>query len=101
LSSETFLPYLQKRGWLYLFWMIIYGWSYTKNWYFERVALVCFVSEVTTLGMDYLTLSPHIFGPMSPLLTFFLLLRFVFIACLLMNAVEAHQVPRMTRSFGR
>jgi len=100
-TIETFLPYLQKRGWLYLFWLLIYGWSYAKDWYFERVALVCFVSEVTMFVMDYLTVFSYIAGPMSPMLTFFVLLRFAFIACLLLNAAYAHQAPPAPRSLWR
>ncbi len=98
-NMETFSAYLQKRGWLYLFWLLVYGCSYAKAWHFERVALVCLASEVTMFGMDYLTVFGYIDGPMSPLLTFFVLLRLMFIACLLMNALYAHQAPPAPRSW--
>lgn len=97
-SPETALPYLQKRGYLYLFWLLLYGWSYAKDWYFERVALVCFASEVTIFGVDYLTFASDGVSPMSPLLTFFVLLRCAFIACLLVNALYAHQAPAAPRT---
>jgi hypothetical protein len=93
LNAETFSPYLQKRGWLYIFWLMIYGWSYARDWYFERVALVCFVSEMTILVMDYLTVFTHLEGAMSPLLIFSILLRCALVICLLMNSVYAFNAP--------
>ena len=100
-STETTLPYLQKRGYLYLFWLLLYGWSYAKDWYFERVALVCFASEVTIFAVDYLTFASDGVSPMSPLLTFSVLLRCAFIACLLVNALYAHQAPAAPRRLWR
>lgn len=97
-SEEKFLSYLQNRGWLYLFWLLLYAWSYAKAWYFERVALVCFSSEVTMFAMDYLAVFSDIAGPMSPLMTFFFLLRLTFISCLLINALYAHDAPPAPQS---
>ncbi|MDO9280013.1 MAG: hypothetical protein Q7U05_15775 [Polaromonas sp.] len=97
-TAETFEPYLQKRGWLYVFWMFLYSWSYVKDWHFERVALVCLASEVTIFCMDYLTVFSYIAEPMSPTLTLFVLLRLAFITCLLVNAMNAHQAPPGPRS---
>jgi len=98
-ALETVEPYLQKRGWLYGFWLFFYGWSYAKDWHFERVALVCFASEVTILWMDYLAMVSYIAEPISPLLIIFVLLRLSFITCLLVNALYAHQAPPAPRSF--
>lgn len=100
-SAETTLPYLQKRGYLYLFWLLLYGWSFAKDWYFERVALVCFASEVTIFAVDYLTFASDGVSPMSPLLTFTVLLRCGFVACLLVNALYAHQAPAAPRRLWR
>ena len=101
LNVETFSPYLQKRGWLYVFWLMIYSWSYARGWYFERVALMCFVSEMTIFVMDFLTVFTHFEGPMSPLLTFFILLRCALVTCLLMNAVCAYKAPSLPRTLWR
>lgn len=100
-TEETVLPYLQERGWLYLLWLLIYCWSYAKDWYFERVALACFVSELTIFGLDYLSVFIGTEGHMSPMLTLFVSLRFAFIVCLLINALYAHQAPPAPRSLWR
>lgn len=97
-SFELFSVYLQKRAWLYLFWLLIYSWSYAREWYFERVALACFVSEVTLAVIDYLTVASYAAGPISPQLTFYALLRLSFITCLLVNALYAHQAPPAPRT---
>jgi hypothetical protein len=97
-SFEFFSVYLQKRGWLYLFWLVLYSWSYARAWHFERVALVCFASEVTMLVIDYLTVFSYVASPMSPELTFFVLLRLAFMTCLLMNAIHAHRAPPAPRT---
>ena len=101
LNAETFSPYLEKRGWLYVFWLMIYGWSYARDWYFERVALMCFVSEMTIFVMDFLTVFTYFEGPMPPLLTFFVLLRCALVTCLLMNAVYAYKAPSPPRTLWR
>jgi len=98
---ESFASYLQKRGWVYVFWLVLYSWSYVKNWYFERVALLCFASELTSFWMDYLTVYDYIPGPLSPALTFFILMRFAFIGCLLLNVLYAHRAPPLPRTFWR
>lgn len=100
-TKETVLPYLQERGLLYLLWLLIYCWSYAKDWYFERVALACFASELTIFGLDYLSVFTDTEEHMSPMLTLFLSLRFAFIACLLINALYAHQAPPAPRPLWR
>jgi len=100
-SAETAWPYLQKRGYLYLFWLLLYGWSYAKDWYFERIALVCFASEATIFAIDCLTFASDDVNRMSPLLTLSVLLRCAFIACLLVNALYAHQAPAAPRTLWR
>lgn len=96
--EEKFLYYLQNRGWLHLFWLLLYAWSYAKGWYFERVALVCFSSEMTIFAMDCQSVFSDIAGPVSPLMTFFFLLRLTFISCLLINALYAHDAPPAPQS---
>lgn len=101
LATELFLPYLQKRGWLHLFWLLIYSWSYAKDWHFQKIALVCFASEVTIFCMDVLVVYSYWSGPFEPLLTFFVLLRLAFIGCLMVNALYAHKAPRLPRALWR
>jgi hypothetical protein len=97
LDAQTLHRYMEMRG---LFIMVISGiylFSYLKNWYFEKVALLYVGIAITALLMDYLNAYIY-FNPQPVHITLSLtMLRLAAIYCLVMNAWYAKQAPAMPR----
>ena len=98
LDAQTLHRYMEMRG---LFIMVISGiylFSYLKNWYFEKVALLYVGIAITALLMDYLNAYIY-FNPQPVHLTVGLAAaRLAAIYCLVMNAWYAKQAPAMPRT---
>jgi len=98
LDVQALHRYMEMRG---LFIMVISGiylFSYLKDWYFEKVALLYVGIAITALMMDYL--NAYIYFTQQPVhLTLSLTaLRLAAIYCLVMNAWYAKQAPAMPRT---
>jgi hypothetical protein len=98
LDVQTLHRYMEMRGLFILAISGVYLFSYLKNWYFEKVALMYVGIAITALMMDYL--NAYIYFSQQPVhLTLSLTaLRLAAIYCLVMNAWHAKQAPAMPRT---
>jgi len=98
LNAQTLHRYMEMRGLFIILISSFYLFSYLKNWYFEKVALLYVGIAVTALLMDYLNAYIY-FNQQPEHLTFGLAaLRLAAIYCLIMNAWHAKQAPPMPRA---
>jgi len=97
LDAQTLHRYMEMRGLFIIAISGIYLFSYLKDWYFEKIALLYVGIATTALLMDYL--NAYIYFNQQPMhLTVGLAaLRLAAIYCLVMNAWYAKQAPPMPR----
>ncbi len=96
-STGTLELYLQYRASSVILISAIYGYSYLKDWYFERVALAILGVSVTALFVDYFNAYVHLSPAPSDWFALVIVLRFLAIFCLLLNAMNARYAPPMPR----
>lgn len=89
--------YVQLRGWYVVVVTAVYVFSYVKDWYFPRVALVIATLAFAGLVSDTFNVYRFIVGPISPLIIFLVTLRVGAIYCLFMNSVRDNRAPPMPR----
>ena len=106
LSSFGFPPsmvdmpgYFQLRGWYALVVSVIYLFSYVKDWYFARVALVVATLAFAGLVSDFFNVYRFIIGPTPPFIIFMVTLRLGAVYCLLMNSIRDNRAPPLPRTF--
>lgn len=100
-GANKLAPVLPFRGYFVLSIFVIYYFSYWRDWYFERVALITFALALSSLFMDFFNVLGFALGPIPPLVVVFLLLRLLIIYCLFMNAIHANRAPPAPRAFWR
>lgn len=95
--KQTLELYLQFRGFFALCVFIIYTYSYSKDWYFSRVALI--VASMATFGFfaDILNFVIFTEGPLKPVIIMTMVLRLGAIYCLFMNSIRDNRAPSMPR----
>lgn len=98
LDVQTFEHYLAFRACFVIAISGIYLFSYLKDWHFEKVSLLYVGIAITALVMDYF--NAYVFLRENPMqwMTGLIALRFIAVACLLMNALRAKRAPAMPRS---
>jgi membrane-bound metal-dependent hydrolase YbcI (DUF457 family) len=89
--------YFQCRAVFVMVISAVYAYSYLRDWYFERVALVFLALSVTALLLDYFTAYAHLSLAPPQWIVGLIGLRFLAIFCLLMNAMNARHAPPMPR----
>ena len=95
LSFESYLAY---RACFVAVISMLYLLSYLKNWYFEKISFLYVGIAVTALLMDYFNAYVYLSESPAQWVSGLLALRFVAVACLLMNALNAHRAPSMPRT---
>jgi len=100
-GANKLAPVLPFRGYFVLGVLALYYFSYWRDWYFERVALITFALALSSLFMDFFNVLGFSLGPIPPLVVVFLLLRLLIIYCLFMNAIHANRAPPAPRAFWR
>lgn len=98
LDPQAFERYLVFRACFVIAISAFYLFSYLKNWYFEKVSLLYVGIAMTALVMDYF--NAYVYLSENPLqwMTGLIVLRFLAVCCLLINALSAHRAPAMPRS---
>ena len=96
-GSPDMAQYLQNRGWYLLVLGAVYAYSYLRNWHYERIALVAFALSISGFVMDLVNFYNLIASALPPFVGFLMLLRVVFIGCLLVNALRASWAPAPPR----
>jgi hypothetical protein len=74
-----------------------YLFSYLKNWYFEKIALLYVGIAITALLMDYFNAYVYFNQQPQQWAVGLIAFRFVAIYCLFMNALRAREAPPMPR----
>jgi hypothetical protein len=102
--SSSFTPSMAKhlrfRGLYLLLVMMIYIYSYYKDWYFETVAFIVFELAVFNVVGDFANVySKFSHGSVPSTLIFFSLLRFSATVCLFLNTFNSHRAPLPPRRF--
>ena len=97
-GAPHFQAVFQLRALLAAAVMAVYCYSYVKDWYFERVALVIAAMALTALVMDFFYYYAFIEGPLLPITVLVILLRVGVVACLLVNALRDNRAPLMPRT---
>jgi len=92
-AMDQLPQYFQYRGLYVLLVAAVYCYSYTKDWYFDRVALVVFAMASSSLTADFFNIYAFIHSPIPAATLFFILVRVAVIACLLVNAIRANRAP--------
>lgn len=97
LDVEAFEHYLVFRACFVMVIAAFYLFSYLKNWYFDKVAVLYVGIATTALVMDYF--NAYVYLSENPLqwMTGLIALRFLAVFCLLMNALRAARAPDMPR----
>jgi hypothetical protein len=75
----------------------VYLYSYLKDWYFEKVALLYVGIAATALVMDYFNAYANLSETPLQWVSGLIALRVLAIVCLVLNAVHARQAPPMPR----
>jgi hypothetical protein len=97
IDEQTLYRYMTIRAFFVIGISAFYLFSYLKNWYFEKVALLYVGIAVTALLMDYFNAYVY-FNPQPQQWAVGLIaFRFVAIYCLFMNALRAREAPAMPR----
>jgi hypothetical protein len=96
-DQQAFERYLVFRACFVSAIAVFYLFSYLKNWYFEKVAMLYVGIAITALVMDYF--NAYVYLSESPMqwMTGLIALRFLAVGCLLLNALNAKQAPAMPR----
>ena len=96
-GTPDMAQYFQNRGWYLLVMGGVYTFSYLRDWHFERIALIAFALAISGFVMELMNYYNHIASPLPPFVGFLMLLRVVFIGCLLLNALRAQWAPAPPR----
>ena len=72
---------------------LLYLWSYSKRWQFEKVALITAIVSITALVMDYFNAYIYLHDQATVPMTWALGVRALVVLCLVINALNAHRVP--------
>lgn len=75
----------------------VYLFSYLKNWYFEKIALLYVGIAITAFLMDYFNAYVYFNQQPAQWALGLIAFRFVAIYCLFMNALRAREAPAMPR----
>lgn len=97
LDVEAFEHYLVFRACFVTLIAAFYLFSYLKDWYFDKVSVLYVGIATTALVMDYF--NAYVYLSENPLqwMTGLIVLRFMAVFCLLMNALRAARAPAMPR----
>ena len=97
IDPQAFERYLVFRACFVIAISAIYLFSYLKDWYFDKVSVLYVGIAITALVMDYF--NAYVYLSESPMqsMTGLLVLRFLAVGCLLVNALHAKQAPAMPR----
>ena len=79
--------------------IVLYSFSYLRDWFFPQVALFFFAVAVANLTMDTFNFYVLFEDGMTKVVVITLVLRSVVIGCLFFNALNAHRAPAMPRKF--
>ena len=96
-SVNTLEIYFQFRASFAILISSVYIYSYVKNWHFERVSVVILGLNVITLFMDYFNTYEYLAEVPKQWIFAMIVLRFLTVFCLLMNAMNARHAPKMPR----
>ena len=96
-EAETLARYLQYRAGFVVLISAVYLQSYLKDWYFEQVSLVFLGVGVTALLLDYFNAYVYLSQTPTQWIAGLIVLRFLAVFCLLMNAMSARHAPPMPR----
>ena len=98
LDPQAFERYLVFRACFVVLISAFYLFSYLKNWYFEKVSLLYVGIAITSLVMDYFNAYVYLSESPAQWMTGLIVLRFMAVFCLLMNAWNAQRAPAMPRN---
>jgi hypothetical protein len=96
-SAKTLEIYFQFRASFVILISSLYLYSYLKDWYFERVSLAILGVSVAALFLDYFNAYVYLGEIPKQWIAALIVLRFLTVFCLLMNAMNARHAPRMPR----
>ncbi len=91
-GATDMVRYLWMVGWFGVLVTVLYGYSYLKDWEFERVSLICFSVMLTNLGHDFFYIYSLDIAIQANVI-FFTLLRLLAICFLFINTVQARHAP--------
>jgi hypothetical protein len=102
--SSSFTPgmakHLRFRGLYLLVAMMVYLYSYYRDWYFETVAFIVFELAVFNVAGDFANVYSKLsHGSVPAALIFFIFIRFSATACLFLNTFNSHRAPLPPRRF--
>ncbi len=95
-GAPALARYLHLEGWVGLLVTVLYGYSYLRDWNFDRIALVSFAIMLTNFGHDFFYIADAIV-PIQPVVVVATLARALAILFLLINALNAKRAPPVHR----
>jgi len=96
-SMDNMAGYFQARGWYALVVSLVYLYSYLKDWYFSRVALIVATLAFAGLVSDFFNVYRFVIGPLTPSVIFMVALRIGAVYCMFMNSIRDNRAPPMPR----
>ena len=92
--------YLLRRGWYMLLFVLLYSYSYYRDWYFEAIAFVIFELAICNMVGDFVNIySKFTYDSMPADLIFLGIIRFSATVCLFLNTFNSHRAPLLPRRF--
>ena len=96
-SATTLEIYFLFRASFVILISSFYIYSYLKDWYFERVSVAILGVSVMALFLDYFNAYVYLGETPKQWIVVLIVLRFLTVFCLLMNAMNARHAPLMPR----
>ena len=97
IDEQALYRYMTIRAFFVIAISAVYLFSYLKNWYFEKVALLYVGIAITALLMDYFNAYVYFNQQPEQWAVGLIAFRFIAIYCLFMNALRAREAPNMPR----
>jgi len=107
LQAELNLPaymgdmssYFQLRGGFAFVLVMVYYFSYVKDWYFSRVALIIAALAFAGLTSDFFNIYRYMTGAWPAVIVFIVAARCIVVYCLFMSSIRDNRAPPMPRHF--
>ena len=91
--------YLQFRALYVGLIMMLYVFSYLRDWFYPQVALIVFAMSLAAMVIDTFNFYVFYDSDMTKFTVAMLVLRILVIGCLFLNALYVHRAPAMPRKF--